>query len=47
MRKQWKAGGLFLGGAPYAALINLTGQPPSGLNGIGSVSAAGIDIFLV
>lgn len=42
------------GGAPYAALINLTGQAPSGVNGIGSVNAAGnvdytldIDIFLV
>jgi len=42
------------GGAPYAALINLTGQAPSGVNGVGSVSAAGnvdytldLDIFLV
>jgi hypothetical protein len=42
------------GGAPYAALINLTGQAPSGVNGVGSVNAAGnvdytldIDIFLV
>jgi len=42
------------GGAPYAALIDLTGQAPSGVNGVGSVNAAGdvdytldIDIFLV
>jgi hypothetical protein len=42
------------GGAPYAALINLTGQAPSGVNGIGSVNTAGdvdytqdLDIFLV
>jgi len=42
------------GGAPYAALINLTGQAPSGVNGVGSVNAAGdvdytldLDIFLV
>jgi hypothetical protein len=42
------------GGAPYAALINLAGQAPSGVNGVGSVNAAGdvdytldIDIFLV
>jgi hypothetical protein len=42
------------GGAPYAALINLTGQAPSGVNGIGSVNSAGnvdytqdLDIFLV
>jgi hypothetical protein len=42
------------GGAPYAALINLTGQAPSGVNGIGAVNTAGnvdytqdLDIFLV
>jgi hypothetical protein len=42
------------GGAPYAALIDLTGQAPSGVNGIGSVNSAGdvdytqdLDIFLV
>jgi hypothetical protein len=43
-----------VGGAPYAALINLTGQAPSGVNGVGSVNAAGdvdytqdLDILLV
>ena len=42
------------GGAPYAALIDLTGQAPSGVNGIGGVNSAGdvdysqqLDIFLV
>jgi hypothetical protein len=42
------------GGAPYAALIDLTGQAPSGTNGIGAVNSSGnvdytqdIDIFLV
>ena len=42
------------GGAPYAALIDLTGQAPSGVNGIGPVNSAGdvdytqeLDIFLV
>jgi hypothetical protein len=42
------------GGAPYAALINLTGQAPSGVNGVGAVNSAGdvdytqdLDIFLV
>jgi hypothetical protein len=42
------------GGAPYAALIDLTGQAPSGVNGIGAVNSAGnvdytqdLDIFLV
>jgi len=42
------------GGAPYAALINLTGQAPSGVNGVGPVNSAGdvdytqeLDIFLV
>ncbi len=42
------------GGAPYAALIDLTGQAPSGTNGIGAVKSSGnvdytqdIDIFLV
>jgi hypothetical protein len=42
------------GGAPYAALINLTGQAPSGVNGVGAVNTLGdvdytqdLDIFLV
>lgn len=42
------------GGAPYAALIDLTGQAPSGTNGIGAVNSSNnvdytqdIDIFLV
>ncbi len=42
------------GGAPYAALINLTGQAPSGVDGVGAVNAAGnvdytqdLDILLV
>jgi hypothetical protein len=41
-------------GAPYAALIDLTGQAPSGTNGVGAVNSAGnvdytqdLDIFLV
>jgi RHS repeat-associated protein len=42
------------GGAPYAALIDLTGQAPSGTNGIGAVNSAGnvdytqdLDILMV
>ncbi len=51
-----KFGALFstFDGAPYAALIDLTGQAPSGTNGIGAVNVAGnvdytqdIDILLV
>lgn len=41
-------------GSPFAALIDLTGQAPSGVNGIGAVNSAGnvdytqdLDIFLV
>jgi hypothetical protein len=42
------------GGAPFAALIDLTGQAPSGVNGVGAVNTADdvdytvdLDIFLV
>lgn len=42
------------GGAPFSALIDLTGQAPSGVNGVGAVNTGGnvdytvdIDIFLV
>ena len=42
------------GGAPFAALIDLTGQAPSGVNGVGAVNSSDdvdytvdLDIFLV